>query len=75
MLAIIKADNTNKYLCTDVCMYVFNETRNKTQRNETNDKKKKNYIKTKFTQTDRILGGGGQGEGGGGGVGLGTQWD
>lgn len=70
MLAIIKADNTNKYLCTDVCMYVFNETRNKTQRNER--QQKKNYIKIKFTQTDRILGGGGQGEGGGG-VGLGTQ--
>lgn len=46
MLAIIKADNTNKYLCTDVCMYVFNETRNKTQRNETNDKKKRIILKS-----------------------------
>lgn len=46
MLAIIKADNTNKYLCIDVCMYVFNETRNKTQRNETNDKKKRIILKS-----------------------------
>lgn len=76
MLAIIKADNTNKYLCTDVCMFLTKHVTklNETKRNE-NDKKikKQNYIKIKFTQTDRILGGGGQGEGGGGGVGLGTQ--